>query len=97
MHTSISVHGVRIRLTPERWLHIIEAHDDLAGALPDVLNTLENPEWVTKGYRGAFIAWKGYGRKRFLAVVYREIGKDDGFVVTAYFTSKPKRRNRIWP
>jgi hypothetical protein len=78
-------------------LHIIEAHDDLAGALPDVLNTLENPEWVTKGYRGAFIAWKGYGRKRFLAVVYREIGKDDGFVVTAYFTSKPKRRNRIWP
>jgi hypothetical protein len=97
MHRCTSVHGVPIRLTPERWIHVIEAHDDLAGALPDVLDTLESPDWVTKGYGGALIAWKGVGRKRFLGVVYKERSRNDGFVITAYFTSKPKRRHRIWP
>lgn len=31
MDVAISVDGVPIRLTAERWLHIVENHDDLAG------------------------------------------------------------------
>ncbi len=97
MHKCTSVRGVPIRLTAERWLHIVEARDDLAGRLPDVLDAVETPDWVTKGYRDALVAWKGYGRRRYLAVVYKETSKTDGFIVTAFLASKSKRRNRIWP
>jgi len=97
MQIGYSVRGVPIRLTAERWMHVIEARDELAGRMPDVLATVENPDWVTQGYAGAFVAWKSFGRKRYMAVVYRETSKHDGFVVTAFLTSKPKKRKRIWP
>ena len=28
-----SINGVPIRLTAERWLHIVENHDDMAGGI----------------------------------------------------------------
>jgi hypothetical protein len=31
MDTVISVNGVPIRLTAERWFHIVENHDEVAG------------------------------------------------------------------
>lgn len=65
--------------------------------MDDVLDALERPDWVSRGYDGALIAWKGYGLRRFLAVVYREVDPADGFVVTAFFTSKPRKRGKIWP
>jgi hypothetical protein len=38
-----SVDDVPIRLTTERWFHIVENHDDLAGCYDDVLRTVEEP------------------------------------------------------
>jgi hypothetical protein len=92
-----SVHGIPIRLTGERWSHIAENHDDLAGRMDDVLDAVERPSWVTRGYGGTLIAWKPYGRGRFLSVIYRELSRSDGFIVTAFFTSKPRKRDRVWP
>lgn len=80
--------GVSIRLTEERWVHIIENHDDLAGHYDDVLYTIEDPDYIIGGYRKALIALKKIARTKFLAVVYREISREDGFVITAYFISK---------
>ena len=97
MDIAVSVSGVPIRLTPERWMHIVEARDELAGRAHEILATIEEPDWVTRGYGGALVAWKGYGRKGTLAVVYKELNKRDGFVVTAFFTSKPSKRRKIWP
>lgn len=97
MHVVISVNNVPIRLTSERWMHIVEARDDLAGRMDEVLDTIESPDCVTQGYRGALLAWKGYGKRGFLAVVYKELNEKDGFIVTAFFTSKLKRKNRVWP
>lgn len=34
-----SVHGVPIRLTDERWSHVVEEHTELAGMRLDVLET----------------------------------------------------------
>jgi hypothetical protein len=82
-----SVNDVPIRLTDERWIHIVENHDDLAGYYNDVLNTVESPDLVIKGYRGALIALKKF-RRKYLAVVYKETHRGDGFIITAYFTSK---------
>lgn len=51
MDTALSVEGVPIRLTAERWFHVVENHDDLAGYYDDVLETIENPDFVMRGYR----------------------------------------------
>ena len=92
-----SVHGVPIRLTAERWLHIVDARDELVGREDEVLDAVEHPDWLTPGYRGSLVAWKGYGRNRYLAVVYKELGANDGFIITAFFTRKPIKRRKIWP
>ena len=92
-----SRNNVPIRLMEERWLHIVENHDDLAGYYDEVLNVVEDPDFVIKGYRGALIALKKM-ENRFLAVIYKELSKEDGFVITAYFTSKIKleKEEVVW-
>ena len=75
-------------MTNERWIHIVENHDDLAGYFDDVLLTVESPDYVIKGYQEALIALKQKEEGKFLAVVYKEIGRSDGFIITAYLTSK---------
>src|SRR5882724_2431233 len=97
MEIATSVNGVPIRLTPERWTHIVEARDELAGCMDDVLAAVEQPDWVTRGYHGALVAWKGFGRRGFLAVIYREISRQDGFIITAFLTVKPRKNNKVWP
>jgi hypothetical protein len=92
-----SVHGVPIRLTEERWKHIVEARDELEDRREDVLDAVGSPDWVTKGYRGSLVAWKGYGKRGYLAVIYKELGSDDGFIITAFFTRKPKKKRKVWP
>ncbi len=96
MDIAVSIDGVPVRLTAERWLHIVENHDDLAGYYDDVLATVEDPDLVLRSYRGSLIAVRGSGRGRYLAVVYKQVSSEDGFVITAYFTSKLDRRKAIW-
>jgi hypothetical protein len=96
MDSAPSVNGVRIRLTDERWRHIVDAHDEMAGYYDDCLQVIQSPDLVLAGYRGSLKAVKGYGRNRFLVVIYRERSASDGFVVTAYFTMRINRRNVVW-
>jgi hypothetical protein len=86
MDIAYSVHDVPIRLTEERWHHIISARDEMAEYYEDCLNVIENPDVVLKGYRRSLKAVKGYGRRR----------PDDGFVITAYFVRRIDRRKVIW-
>jgi hypothetical protein len=96
MDTVWSVNNVPIRLTTERWFHIVENHDDLAGYYEEVLDVVENPEFVVPGHRGSLIAIRNYGHQRYLAVIYREVSAQDGFIITAYFTDKVDRKKSIW-
>ena len=96
MDYALSIDGIPIRLTTERWFHIVENHDDLASYYDDILETVENPDIVLRGYRGSLIAARSYGRKRYLMVIYRQVSTDDGFIITAYFASKIDRRKAIW-
>ncbi len=91
-----SVNGVPIRLTYERWYHIIENHDDLASHFFDVLETIEKPEFVTRGNQGTLKATKNVGKGKWLVVIYREVSKKDGFVITAYFLNKKAKGEVIW-
>jgi len=87
---AVSKNGVRIRLPDERWIHIVENHDDMAGYIDDVLETIEEPDFIIEGYRDALIALQVVKEGKFLAVVYKELDQTDGFVITAYFSNKIK-------
>jgi hypothetical protein len=65
----LSKNGVQVRLPAERWIHIVENHDDLAGHMDDVLAAVENPDFIIEGYREARIALKEIKKGKFLAVV----------------------------
>jgi len=97
--TVVSVNGVRIRLTAERWFHIVKNHDEVAPYYEEVLQAVEEPDAVYRGYREALIAVrKMKRRRRWMVVVYKEVSRDDGFIITAYMTSKVrlKKEDMIW-
>ncbi len=96
MDIACSIAGVPIRLTDERWVHIVENHDEMAGYYEDVLAVIEDPEYVLRGHGSSLIAARAYGKARYLMVVYRELSGNDGFVITAYFTSKLARKRITW-
>jgi hypothetical protein len=94
--TAYSVNGVPIRLSYERWYHIVENHDDLASTFHEVLDAIEKPDFVVRGSHGALKAVKGMGRARWMVVVYREVSRQDGFVITAYLLSKRPKGEVVW-
>ncbi len=96
MDRVVSRNAVPIRLTEERWFHIVENHDDLAGHYDDVLDAVENPDVILRGDEGALVAAKRVAPRRHLAVVYKELTREDGFIVTAYFTRRLARRTIEW-
>ena len=96
---ALSPTGVPIRLADERWAHIIEAHDDLADNRYDLLETVRRPDVVVAGRAGELLAIREIGPARWLVVVYREL-ESDGFIITAYSTSRTttlRRREQVWP
>ena len=68
----------------------------MAGYYDAVLDAVEDPDLILPGYRGTLIAVRELARRRYIAVVYRELSKNDGFVITAYITSKVIKRPAIW-
>lgn len=95
----LSKNDVLIRLTHERWTHIVEEHCELAGMRFEVLDTIANPSLILAGGAGELLAVQEIHPDRHLVAVYREIG-NDGFIITAFITSKTKllnRRNQLWP
>ena len=98
MDIAYSINDIPIRLTRERWFHITENHDDLAGYYDAVLNVVEDPDYIIEGYKEAYMALREMGKGKFLAVIYREIDRKDGFIITAYFTRKIKLKKEsiLW-
>lgn len=70
MDIAYSHANVPVRLTQERWFHIVENHDDLAGYYDDVLSVVEDPELILRGNNGSQITCRGYGKSRYLMVIY---------------------------
>ncbi len=94
----LSKNDVPIRLTPERWAHIVEEHCELAGLRLEILETISDPSRILEGSIGELIAVRKFSNK-YLVVIYREL-ENDGFVITAFITSKEKafnKRRQIWP
>ena len=100
MKIILSVNNVPIRLTEERWLHITEEHSEMAGYYYDAIETISVPDVVFAGKSGESIALKTLSAGKSVVVIYREVSSEDGFVITAFLTSKKKqfeRRVKLWP
>jgi len=96
MHIAYSVNKVPIRLTEERWFHIVENHNDLAGFYDEVLFTIENPDFILSSYGDAIIGVRQVKEKHYLNVIYKEISVQDGFIITAYRSSRINEEAIIW-
>jgi len=68
----------------------------LASYFFDVLDAIENPDFVLRGNQGALKAVRNFGKRKWLTVIYKEISKTDGFVVTAYFLETRAKGEIIW-
>lgn len=102
-----SIREVPIRLTEERWSHIIEYHGELARFLDQILLAVADPDLVfesPKEIEPNFVAIKRfvelvqYRLADRLAVHYKEVSKDDGFILTVFPISdeRARRRYRLW-
>lgn len=79
--------GVALPLTEERWIHIVTNHPELLTQRERVLETVAEPDVIQHGDFGELLAVRFYEHtpltRTHLVVAYREIGSDDGFIVTA--------------
>lgn len=96
-----SKNKIPIRLTVERWTHIVNRHPEMEGQKERVLEAITNPEVMQEGDFGELLAVKYYKStpltSKFLVAVYKEVNDSDGFVVTAYFTNRlSERRKTLW-
>lgn len=93
--------GVPIRLTDERWKHISENHPEMGSMRQEVLETVAEPELIQQGDSGELLAMRSYEStpmtSKYLVVPYREVSREDGFVLTAYLTNRPSGgRPVVW-
>jgi hypothetical protein len=93
LHTIVSILGHTIRITARQWAHVSEAHDYMSGNMDKVLETLAEPERVIAGGHGESLALRNYAStnitRKTVVIVYRD--EPDGFLITAFFTSKPDK------
>ena len=100
-HTiTCSPFGALIRLTPERWGHIVYRHPELAHSIMAVLMTVAAPDALVQGKTGERLAVRQTEPARWLVVAYSEDSRRDGFIITAFATSRMAgilRRRILWP
>ena len=96
-----SHNGVPVRLTEERWQHVVRRHPDMETQRERVLETLAEPDMIQEGDFGTLLAARLYPEtpltRKDLVVVHRETSSEDGFVLTAYLASQlSARRDTLW-
>ncbi len=99
INNKISKNGILIRLTEERWNHIINNHSELIDYQSEILITIENPDKILEGSQNELLAIKEIITGKYIVVVYREL-LNDGFIITAYLTRRLRslaKRKQLWP
>lgn len=81
--STFSKSGVVIRLTDERWKHIVLMHPNLVDKQKQVLNTVKDPDFIFQGGAGELLATTLLSKTSYLVVVYKEMATD-GFIITAF-------------
>ena len=94
-----SYNNVPVRLTEERWQHIIRRHPEMVNHRVQILETVADPAMIQRGDFGELLALRFYPETRltskFLVVAYREVSPEDGFILTAYLTNRASAKRVI--
>ena len=72
----------------------------MAGYYFEVLETVESPDTIYRGKTGECVAIKEIEADKYIVAIYREVSKEDGFIITAFLTRRKKqleRREKLWP
>lgn len=72
----------------------------MAGYYYEVLEVVYNPDAVYQGSSAELISTKESEPGKMIVVVYKELNKEDGFIITAFLTRKIRqfaRRVKVWP
>jgi hypothetical protein len=61
--------------------------------------TVTSPELIQEGDFAELLAIRLYPKtpltRKFMVVAYRETSAEDGFIMTAYFASRPSARRKV--
>ena len=90
-----SKNKIPLRLTKERWNHIVLRHPEMGGQKEHVLGTATDPDLIQQGDFGELIAVKFYEKtpltSKYLITIYKEVMDTDGFIITAIIQqNRPK-------
>ena len=92
------IFGKRIRTSKNWWLHIVkDKHQDISDKLELVKDTIGKPDEVRQSEKKSYIylyykKWVQF----WICVVTRHLN-GDGFLMTAYITTKTKKKgNLLW-
>jgi hypothetical protein len=92
-----SINDVPIRLTEERWEHILDGHDEFSYSdMETILDAVEDPEYILPGYKGTLVAVVVLGEGSYLHVVYKEVSASDGFIITAGIRPSMNKKRILW-
>jgi len=99
MEVATARSGIPIRLTDERWEHIVHYHPEMRWQRARVLDAIAGPDLIQEGDFGVLLASRYYSQESFahgfIVAVYREVNESDGFVITAYFARRLSAARRI--
>lgn len=101
MQVVLSPNQVPVRLTEERWAHIVSQHPEMLTQRERVIETVGQPDLIQIGDYGELLAVRFYSKtpltRKHLVVAFKETSEDDGFIPTAYFARRPSaRRSVLW-
>ena len=101
MDIAISINKVPIRMTEERWYHITIGHPEMAVYYDEILDTIEHPESIYLGSYEEYLAIKKLNNEitKFIVVIYKEVDKNDDFIITSFITNKQPyfiKKKLIW-
>ena len=61
-----------------------------------ILDAVRYPEYILAGFGGSLIAVVVLGKSRYLHVIYQEVSKRDGFIITAGIRPRMNKKTIIW-
>ena len=89
-----SVSGKNIRLTLKQWSHITESHNNMAGNVDKIMETVNSPDFIVESSYDRLMAVKFYPKtsigKKHCIVIYKETN-NKGLIITAYLTKNIKK------
>jgi len=88
--------GQLIRLTDERWQHIIERHPEVEKHLVKIQSTIQNPDIIVKNrYNQSERYYHRYFKSltNYLIVI---IEYEKNFVITTFISRKIKKGEILW-